>query len=68
MPTTLMSSNVAAAVYCYVAGVPRLINTLLDATLSDAALQKLQAARRRAHQAHGRRPGMEADDTAADRG
>lgn len=40
--TALMSGNVAAAVYCYVAGVPRLINTLLDATLSDAALQKLR--------------------------
>ncbi len=41
-PTALISSSVAAAVYCYVAGVPRLINTLLDATLSEAALQKLQ--------------------------
>jgi general secretion pathway protein A len=41
-PTALISSNVAAAVYCYVAGVPRLINTLLDATLSEAAMQKLQ--------------------------
>lgn len=41
-PAALMSANVAAAVYCYVAGVPRLINTLLDAALSDAALQKLQ--------------------------
>jgi general secretion pathway protein A len=39
--SAIMSSNVAAAVYCYVAGVPRLINTLLDAALSDAALQKL---------------------------
>ncbi len=37
--TTLLSSNVGAAVYCYVAGVPRLINTLLDAALSDACLQ-----------------------------
>lgn len=41
-PAGIMSANVAAAVYCYVAGVPRLINTLLDAALSDAALQKLQ--------------------------
>lgn len=38
----LMSGNVPAAVYCYVTGVPRLINTLLDATLSDAAIQKLE--------------------------
>lgn len=41
-PTAVLSSNVSAAVYCYVAGVPRLINTLLDATLSAACLQKLQ--------------------------
>jgi type II secretory pathway predicted ATPase ExeA len=41
-PSALLSGNVSAAVYCYVAGVPRLINTLLDATLSDAALQKQQ--------------------------
>jgi hypothetical protein len=29
-------------VYCYVAGVPRLINTLLDAALADACMQKSQ--------------------------
>lgn len=40
--TALLSSNVGAAVYCYVAGVPRLINTLLDAALSDACLQGVQ--------------------------
>lgn len=38
-PAALLSSNVGAAVYCYVAGVPRLINTLLDAALSEACLQ-----------------------------
>jgi len=38
----IVSSTVAAAVYCYVAGVPRLINTLMDATLAEAALQSLQ--------------------------
>jgi len=43
-PSALLSSSVSAAVYCYVAGVPRLINTLLDATLSDAAMQKQQRA------------------------
>ncbi len=41
-PAEVLSSNVPAAAYCYVAGVPRLINTLLDATLSEACLQKLQ--------------------------
>ncbi len=40
--TTLFSSNVATAAYCYVAGVPRLINTLLDAALSDGCMQKVQ--------------------------
>lgn len=40
--SALLSSSVAAAVYCYVAGVPRLINTLLDAVLSEACLQDLQ--------------------------
>lgn len=41
-PTALVSSNLAAAVYCYVAGVPRLINTLLDAVFTDACLQKVE--------------------------
>jgi len=41
-PGEVMSSNVAAAVYCFVAGVPRLINTLLDATLSDACAHGVQ--------------------------
>jgi MSHA biogenesis protein MshM len=41
-PAEVLSSNVSAAVYCYVAGVPRLINTLLDAALSDACQQDLQ--------------------------
>lgn len=38
---TLLSGNLSAAVYCYVAGVPRLINTLLDAALTEGSLQKL---------------------------
>ena len=37
--SALLSSNVAAAVYCYVAGVPRLINTLMDAALSEGCMQ-----------------------------
>jgi type II secretory pathway predicted ATPase ExeA len=41
-PAEVLSSNVSAAVYCYVAGVPRLINTLLDAALSEAFLQDVQ--------------------------
>jgi MSHA biogenesis protein MshM len=41
-PSTLLSGNVSAAVYCYVAGVPRLINTLLDAALGEACTQDLQ--------------------------
>lgn len=36
-----MTGSVAAAVYCYVAGVPRLINTLMDAALTDACLAKI---------------------------
>lgn len=40
-PTSLVSSSVSAAVYCYVAGVPRLINTLMDATFAEACVQKL---------------------------
>lgn len=39
-PSRLISNNLSAAVYCYVAGVPRLINTLVDAVLADAFLQK----------------------------
>jgi general secretion pathway protein A len=38
----LISNNFSAAVYCYVAGVPRLINTLVDAVFADAALQEQQ--------------------------
>lgn len=41
-PAALLSGNMSAAVYCYVAGVPRLINTLLDAALTEGCLQKLQ--------------------------
>ncbi len=41
-PATLVTNNLAAAVYCYVAGVPRLINTLLDAVFADACLQKVE--------------------------
>lgn len=41
-PGEVLSSNVAAAVYCFVAGVPRLINTLLDATLGDACAHAVQ--------------------------
>jgi type II secretory pathway predicted ATPase ExeA len=40
-PTSLVSSNVSAAVYCYVAGVPRLVNTLMDAAFAEAFMQKL---------------------------
>lgn len=41
-PARLASNNVSAAVYCYVAGVPRLVNTLLDAAFGDAALLGLE--------------------------
>jgi type II secretory pathway predicted ATPase ExeA len=41
-PANLLSGNLSAAVYCYVAGVPRLINTLLDAALTEGCLQKVQ--------------------------
>jgi type II secretory pathway predicted ATPase ExeA len=37
----IVTGTVSAAVYCYVAGVPRLINTLMDATLSDACLAEV---------------------------
>jgi general secretion pathway protein A len=39
----ILSSHVAQAVYRYVSGVPRLINTLMDASLSEAAVQKLKS-------------------------
>jgi general secretion pathway protein A len=39
-PITLVSANLPSAVFCYVAGVPRLINTLVDATLGEGVLQK----------------------------
>lgn len=35
------ASNVGASVYLYVAGVPRLINTLTDAVLAEAASQQI---------------------------
>ena len=38
---TILSSDVAKSVYQYVSGVPRLINTLMDAALSEAAVQKI---------------------------
>ena len=41
-PGAVLSNNVSAAVYCYVAGVPRLINTLADAMLGDACLQQIE--------------------------
>ena len=37
----ILSSDVAKSVYQYVSGVPRLINTLMDAALSEAAVQKI---------------------------
>lgn len=37
----IVTSTVSAAVYCYVAGVPRLINTLMDAALSEACIAKV---------------------------
>jgi type II secretory pathway predicted ATPase ExeA len=36
-----ITGSVSAAVYCYVAGVPRLINTLMDAAFSDACLARI---------------------------
>jgi type II secretory pathway predicted ATPase ExeA len=39
-PAIMIDTTVAAAVYCYVAGVPRLINTLVDAALSHACIDK----------------------------
>ena len=37
----ILSSDVARSVYRYVSGVPRLINTLMDAALSEAGVQRL---------------------------
>lgn len=42
-PEEIMAPNAAASVYLYVAGVPRLINTLMDATLGE--LRARQASR-----------------------
>jgi type II secretory pathway predicted ATPase ExeA len=39
-PVTTLTTTVAAAVYCYVAGVPRLVNTLMDSALSHACINK----------------------------
>jgi type II secretory pathway predicted ATPase ExeA len=41
-PSTLITSAMTAAIYCYVAGVPRLINTLMDAALGETFLQDLE--------------------------
>lgn len=40
-PDACMTSNVPAMVYLYVAGVPRLVNTLLDAAFADACARQL---------------------------
>lgn len=40
-PDELMAVNAPASVYLYVAGVPRLINTLMDATLSEAQVRQV---------------------------
>lgn len=40
-PDELLAANAPAAVYLYVAGVPRLINTLMDATLGEAQARQL---------------------------
>jgi MSHA biogenesis protein MshM len=37
----MVTQSAPVAVYCFVAGVPRLINTLMDATLGEAALQNI---------------------------
>jgi hypothetical protein len=37
----IVSGTVSTAVYCFVAGVPRLINTLMDAALSEACLAEI---------------------------
>jgi len=39
----LLSTDVARSVYRYVSGVPRLINTLMDASLSEAGVQQLNS-------------------------
>jgi type II secretory pathway predicted ATPase ExeA len=39
----MLSADVANAVYRYVSGVPRLINTLMDACLSEAAVHRLKS-------------------------
>ena len=39
----ILSSDVAKSVYRYVSGVPRLINTLMDAAMSEAGVQQLDA-------------------------
>jgi type II secretory pathway predicted ATPase ExeA len=37
----IVTGTVSTAVYCFVAGVPRLINTLMDAALSEACLAEI---------------------------
>ena len=39
--TVIVTGTVSAAVYCFVAGVPRLVNTLMDAALSEACLAEV---------------------------
>jgi type II secretory pathway predicted ATPase ExeA len=39
-PDELLATNAPASVYLYVAGVPRLINTLMDATLGEARVRQ----------------------------
>ena len=40
-PDDVLAANAAASVYLYVAGVPRLINTLMDATLGVAQVRQV---------------------------
>lgn len=40
-PGDILGDEVAALVYRYVAGVPRLINTMMDTALAEAAMQQL---------------------------
>jgi MSHA biogenesis protein MshM len=41
-PEELLAVNAAASVYLFVAGVPRLINTLMDATLGEARVRQVR--------------------------
>ena len=38
---SVLANGIAKTIYCYVGGVPRLINTLMDASLGHACAQKL---------------------------